>query len=213
MAEGTIDYVDRTKHLAPLDYGWSLTLMDREDAGGYPFLHMRIFWSEGENRQVIDRVNAEFFEGAEIGYEDLSVFTNNFNTPECHNAACSLTEDYHIAWWLLESGIGWVSTDEKEDAEALREEGLDLEHRGRYSPVGKLRDSPGNRGMKVEGGYFLLNRVMEAPSGEFHDWYRSQERFKILPTEPEDFYHSLEGATKTIKGYRENPEKFLRDYR
>ena len=104
LDEAILELVDRTKRYACMEYGWCVNLFDGEDEeNGYPFIHLRDFWSERENQRVIDKVNKEFFNDTDVKYEDLMLFVNNLNAVDCHNAAGSLIKNSYIAEWLLSS--------------------------------------------------------------------------------------------------------------
>ena len=54
-----LELVNRTKRYACMEYGWCVNLFDRKDEeSGYPFIHLRDFWSERENQRVIDKVKS-----------------------------------------------------------------------------------------------------------------------------------------------------------
>jgi|Deesub1362A_J573_1020465.scaffolds.fasta_scaffold04961_7 hypothetical protein len=206
--------IDDTKKSACLEYGWCINLWDRDERSEYPLIHLRIFWSEEENQKVIDEVNSEFFYDTVVKYEDLMVFMNNFNTPECHNAACSLIENSGIARWLLSNGIGNVLCDSDDDYWTLRETGFVLFHMGRYSCIGRISDKPeGEVPVKIEDGrYFIPNPLREISAGNFWERYLEQDRFEILENHSEDFWYYRNRAVERIMEYRENPQMFLEDY-
>jgi len=117
--EKILEIVDEYKKYACLEYGWNLSLWDRNDdlESGYPFINLKIFWGRDENQKVIDKVNEVFFDDIDVKYEDLAVFINNYNAVECHNAASSLLDNSYIAEWLLKNGIGNVYCHYDEDYE------------------------------------------------------------------------------------------------
>jgi len=215
LDKAILELVDRTKRYACMEYGWCVNLFDRDDEeNGYPFIHLRDFWSERENQRVIDKVNEEFFHDTDVKYEDLMLFVNNLNAVDCHNAACSLIENSYIAEWLLSNGIGKVYCSFDEDYEKLREAGLNLRHRGKYSCIGRISKRPkGKIRIRIEGdGYFIPNKVREISAKRFWKWYRDQDRFELLEDGSEDFWYLRDRAVETIRRYRENPRLFLRDY-
>ena len=147
-------------------------------------------------------------------YEGLMLFVNNLNAVDCHNAARSLIENSYIAEWLLSNGIGKVYCGFDEDYEKLREAGLNLRHRGKYSCIGRISKRPKDKiRIRIEGdGYFIPNKVREISAKRFWKWYRDQDRFELLEDRPEDFWYLKDRAVETIRRYRENPRLFLRDY-
>lgn len=216
-------HIDQTKNSACQNWGWNFTLYDKEDKeSGYPFLHLKIYWPEENNEDVIERVNKEIFEycAEKIGYADLATFCNNYNANDCHTAFCGLTEDHEIAEWLLESGIGKVFIRDSEDQELLAENGLKQTLDG-FSPIGKISDKPHpkiniaitDKG-KSTGKFFIPNQLTEIPCKVFDAWLDSQDRFSIVErsAHENDFAYAIENATKTILEYRSNPTKFLEDY-
>jgi len=142
------------------------------------------------------------------------IFMNNFNAPECHNAACSLIENSGIAKWLLSNGIGKVYCEFDEDYEVLKKAGLRLRHRGKYSCIGRISERPdGDISIKIENdGYFIPNRIREISARKFWEWYVEQDRFEILEDDSEDFWYYRDKAIETVRRYRENPRLFLEDY-
>jgi len=208
--EKILEIVDRYKKYACLNYGWNLNLWDSDDAeSGYPMINLKIFWSEEENQMVIDKVNEVFFDDIDIKYEDLAIFINNCNTPECHNAACFLLDNSYIASWLLENGIGNVYCHFDEDYQILRQAGLKMEHRGKYANIGKLRVI---RGENAEVTIFVPNKVREISSRDFHRWYRNQDRFEIAYDDSAGFWYYRDKAADIVRQYRQNPMLFLRDH-
>ena len=212
IEEKILKIVDETKKQACLDYGWSFLMWDRDEEIEY--IEFKIAWSPEENDKVIEFVNSIFFDDTDIKYEDLMIFINNFNVPECHNAACSLIEDSGVAEWLLRNGIGTVLSDD-ENARVLVEAGLNLEHKGKYSCVGKLAEEKPEKDLaiKVEGdGWFVPLKILEVPSSKFYDWYYDQDRFEIMRIDSEDFWYFKEKAVETIRKFRQNPRLFLEHY-
>jgi|GEM_PF-3166445 len=210
-----LSYIDKTKREACRNYGWNFTPHDLEDRdSNYPFIHLKIFWNNKYNQKVIGRVNREFFYDTEIKYEDLAIFINNYNADNCHNAACSLIENSSIAKWLLSEGIGRVYCDDNEYFEILKQAGLELSHKGKYSCIGRIKNESDER-VKIkikDDGYFIPNKVREIPSKKFYGWYHDQDRFEILEDNSEDFWYYRDSAIEVIKNYRSNPKLFLQDY-
>ena len=223
-----LEIIDKTKKESCQYYGWHLTLINNEDEkSGYPFIHLKIYWTEQENQTVIDKVNKYLkMCDVEFTYEDLSIFTNNYNDKtkayECHNAICNLTEDTFITEWLLNEGIGTVLIDDPEDIETLSNAGL-FQHmiKDGFSNIGKISDKP-HPNIKIEitdhgkptGKYFIPNRIYEIPSAKFGEWLDSQETFTLMTEDAfeGDFGYLLKKITKIIMMYRQNPDLFVQDY-
>jgi len=215
LDERILELVDEAKKHACLNYGWRLNLYDSEDKeSGYPFVHLKIYWNEKENQKVIDYVNKLFFDDVDIKYSDLAIFTNNYNAGDCHNAVCSLMENSQVTEWLLKESIGKVFSDFDEDFEILAKSGLKLEHKGKYSCIGRIKEKSDEKiRIKIENdGYFIPNKIREISSKRFYEWYAGQERFEILDDDSEDFWYCRDSVIETIKKYRANPKLFLEDY-
>ena len=160
-----------------LRLGWNLNLWDRDNlASGYPYINLKIFWNKEENQKVVDKVNEVFFDDLDVKYEDLAIFINNYNTVDCHNAACSLLDNSCTAEWLLKNGIGKIYCHYDEDYKTLRNTGLRMRHYGRFANTGKLKKiRRGNKEIMI----FVPNKVREISSTEFYEWYKNQNRFEI----------------------------------
>ena len=219
-----LEFIDKTKNSACQNYGWHITLYDKEDRqSGYPFIHLKLYWQIEQNEEVVRKVNEYIkeYSDATFEYGDLAIFCNGIES-DLHNAFCDLTEDSTITEWLLENGIGQVWIDYSEDRETLTKAGLSKYMvKDGYSNIGKISTKPHKEILiqitdkgKPTGKYFVPETIYQIDANKFEEWLYNQDRFEILEEDAfeGDFGYLIETCDKIISDYRQNPEKFVETF-